>query len=88
MMEVGATGAQVIAIDWNFIGLAAGTAFCGILAALFFGRPFLRAASEIRSLPKLVQSALAALALMATLSADKLRSGGGGQPDTPAAVTQ
>ena len=88
MMEVGATGAQVIAIDWNFIGLAAGTAFCGILAALFFGRPFLRAASEIRSLPKMVQSALAALALMATLSADKLRSGGGGQPDPPAAVTQ
>ena len=77
-----------MAIDWNLVGIAAGTAFCGILAALFFGRPFLRAASEIRSLPKMVQSALAALALMATLSADKLRSGGGGQPDPPAAVTQ
>ena len=77
-----------MAIDWNFVGIAAGTAFCGILVALFFGRPLLRAASEIRSLPKMVQGALAALALMATVNGQKLRSGGGGQPDPPAAVTQ
>ena len=36
-----------MAIDWNLVGIAAGTAFCGILAALFFGHPFLRAASEM-----------------------------------------
>ena len=78
----------MMAVDWNIVGIAAGTAFCGMLAVLFFGRPLLRAASEIRSLPRMVQGALAALALVATLNAQKLRSGGGGMPDPPAAVTQ
>ena len=77
-----------MAIDWNSVGIAAGTAFCGVLAVLFFGCPLLRAVSEIRSLPKMVQGALAVLALVATLNAQKLRSGGGGPPDPPAAVTQ
>ena len=77
-----------MAVDWNIVGIAAGTAFCGMLAVLFFGRPLLRAASEIRSLPRMAQGVLAALALVATLNAQKLRSGGGGLPDPPAAVTQ
>ena len=77
-----------MAIDWNSVGIAAGAAFCGTLAVLFFGRPLLRAASEVRSLPRGVQGALAVLALVATLNAQKLRSGGGGPPDSPAAVTQ
>ena len=77
-----------MAVDWTSIGIAAGTAFCGMLAVLFFGRPLLRAASEIRSLPRMAQGVLAALALVATLNAQKLRSGGGGLPDPPAAVTQ
>ena len=66
---------QVMATEWNIVGIAAGTAFCGLLAVLFFARPFLRAVSEARSLPSGVQSALAAFALVATLNADKLRSG-------------
>ena len=77
-----------MAINWNSVGIAAATAFCGILALLLCGRSFLRGASEARSLPRGVQSALVALALVMALNADKLRIGGGGPPDPPAAVTQ
>ncbi len=77
-----------MAIDWNIVGMAAGTAFCGMLAAMFLARPILRAATRIRSLPRVVQGALAALALVATLNAQKLRNGGGVQPEPPATVTQ
>ena len=76
-----------MAVDWNIVGIAAGTAFCGLLAVLFFARPFLRGVSEARSLPRGVQSALAAFALVATLNADKLRSGGGARHGPPAAAT-
>lgn len=77
-----------MAIDWNVVGMVAGTAFCGLLATLFLAHPLVRAAARIRSLPRVVQGALAALALVATLNAQKLRNGGGVQPEPPATVTQ
>ena len=64
-----------MATDWNIVGIAAGTAFCGLLAVLFFGRPFLKAVSGIMSLPRTVQGVLAVFGLVATINARKLRSG-------------
>ena len=75
-----------MAIDWNIVGIVAGTAFCGMLAAMFLAHPLVRAAARIRSLPRVVQGALAALALVATLNAQK--QGGTNAPPNGASPPQ
>lgn len=64
-------------INWNIVALAVGLLFYGMLAAMTMRKPFKAAWEHLRALPRLAQAMLAALAVVATVEAQKPGNGGG-----------
>ena len=64
-------------INWNLVALAAGLLFYGMLAAMTLRKQFRAAWEHLRALPRLAQAMLAALAVVATVEAQKPGNGGG-----------
>ena len=64
-------------INWNLVALAAGLLFYGMLAAMTMRRPLKAAWGQLRALPRFVQTLLVAMAVVATVEAQKPGNGGG-----------
>ena len=66
-----------MAINWNIVALAVGLLFYGMLAAMTMRKQFKAAWEHLRALPRHAQAMLAALAVVATVEAQKPGNGGG-----------
>ena len=64
-------------INWNLVALAAGLLFYGMLAAMTMRRSLKAAWGQLRALPRFVQTLLVAMAVVATVEAQKPGNGGG-----------
>ena len=64
-------------INWNLVALAAGLLFYGMLAAMTMRRSLEAAWGQLRALPRFVQTLLVAMAVVATVEAQKPGNGGG-----------
>ena len=73
--------------NWNIVGNVVALAFCGLLAVLMLRKSLGIAFAQVKALPRPVQIIAAILAVVATVQAQKLRSGGGAMTTPTPTVT-
>ena len=64
-------------VNWNTLALVACLLFYGMLAAMAMRKPLKAAWAQLRALPRFVQTLLVAMAVVATVEAQKPGNGGG-----------
>lgn len=64
-------------VNWNAVGLVVGLLFYGMLAAKWMRKPLKTVWTDLKALPRAVRAMLAAMAIVATVEAQKSGNGGG-----------
>ena len=67
----------MISINWNAVALVACLLFYGMLAAMMMRKPLKAAWAQLMALPRLAQTLLVVMAVVATVEAQKPGNGGG-----------
>ena len=69
--------------NWYLVGTLAALAFCGLIAAMMMRKPLKAACASFMAMPHFLKVALASIAVVATVQAQKHQNGGDGTQGLP-----